>query len=63
MASHAEITGVDSANYNWRNDNDRGLTNKSNCVIPAGTAYGTRYKEAQEMTAWGFLTFAVFLNQ
>ena len=63
LASHAGITGVDSANYNWRNDNDRGLTNKSNCVIPAGTSYGTRYQEAQEMSAWGLFIFAVFINK
>jgi RHS repeat-associated protein len=63
LASHVGITGVDSANYNWRDNNDRGLTNKSNCVIPAGVTYGTRYKEAQEMTAWGLVVFAVFINQ
>lgn len=40
-----------------------GITNKSNCVIPAGVTYGTRYKEAQEMTAWGLVVFAVFIHQ
>lgn len=63
LASHAGITGVDSSDYDWKNNDDRGLTNKKDCVKHVDVSYGARYKEAQEMTAWGFLVFAVFLNQ
>lgn len=63
LASHAGIKGVDSSDYDWINNDDRGLTNKEDCVKYAGVSYGARYKEAQEMTALGFLIFAVFLNQ
>ena len=63
FASHATITGVDDANYEWRDNNDRGRINKSNCVYKGAAEYGTRYTEALETTSIGFILFAVKLNQ
>lgn len=63
FASHATITGVDDANYEWRDNNDRGRINKSNCVYKGAAEYGTRYTEALETTSIGLILFAVKLNQ
>ncbi len=63
FASHAGITGVDSPDYDWTNDSDRGLTDKNNCVRRINTDYGDRYAEAQELTAWGYVVFSALLNQ
>lgn len=62
-ASHATITGVDSANYEWTDNNDRGATDKSNCVYKGKIQYGNRYNEALETTALGFALFMILFNQ
>ena len=63
FASHATITGVDSANYEWTDNDDRGATDKENCVEKGAKTYGSRYDEALQTTALGYVLFIVLLNQ
>ncbi len=63
FASHVGIDGVDSANYEWTDNDDRGETDKENCVKEGDEAYGSRYEEALEATAFGYILFIVLLNQ
>lgn len=63
LASHVGIDGVDSANYEWTDNDDRGETDKKNCVEEGNKAYGNRYEEALQTTALGYALFIILLEQ
>lgn len=63
LASHVGIDGADSPNYEWKDDNDRGKTNKEDCLKKVNVQYGKRYEEAQQSTVIVYILFLVALDQ
>ena len=57
-ASHAGNFDVDKTNFNWRDNNDRGRSGVSGCVVEAKTGdKWNRYDEALEQTAMCLATW------